>query len=142
MLDQVAFHPTEGKVLVEGAVTDTIRRLKDGDGTFGWEGDPNMEVCVDLETGLYDVWTLGLDGEPALVAAGKPYCDGRLIEDVIRADTRRFDVLARIDAKNASVKKAHDEKAADERAEFADRLHLALMSDCGHHYGGLSRRLF
>lgn len=141
MLDTVAFLPTEGRVVVEGDVLEVERRLREGDDLIGWEGDENMRLMVDLETGLYDVWTLGPDRTPVLAVAERPYCDQRLIEDVIRADTRRFDVAARVIKRNEEVAAGDRAARAEQNAELADKLQSALMKDLGHHYGGLTRRV-
>lgn len=142
MLDKVAVTPGEGHVLVEGTVTDTLHRLRYGDGVLGWEGDPNMQLFVDTETGLFDVWTLGRDGETAdLVVARKPYADSRLIEDVIRADGQRFDIVGQIIDKEAERQKQLKKLRDDQFEEFADRMQFALLKENGQHYGGLTRRL-
>lgn len=142
MLDQVALTPCEGSVLVEGGVTDTLRRLRFGDGILGWEGDPNIHLFVDTSTGLYDVWSLDDAGQPMLVVGDRSYCDQRLVEDVIRSDTRRFDVVGRVAAKNARREAQDDAKRKAEIAEVADKMHLALLHDLGSHVGGLTRRVF
>lgn len=139
MLDSTTVMPGEGQVCVEGGVTDTLRCLRYGDPTAGWEGDENMQLLVDLETGLYDVWTLDARGEPGLVVGQRPYADHRLIVDVVLADSRRFDVIGRIDARNAANEKAAKQKLEDARAAAAEKLRWALMKDVGHLYGGLTK---
>lgn len=141
LLDRVAFDAGEGQVLVEGAVTNTLRKLKFGDGILGWEGDENMQLLVDTASGLYDVWTLGADGEPALVVAQRPYADDRLIQDVIHADTRRFDVAGRVMEKANRRQELEREARKAQVAEMADKLHFALMKDLGAHVGGLTKRI-
>lgn len=141
LLDRVAFDAGEGQVLVEGAVTNTLRKLKFGDGILGWEGDENMQLLVDTASGLYDVWTLGQDGEPALVVAQRPYADDRLIQDVINADTRRFDVAGRVMEKANRRQELEREARKAQVAEMADKLHFALMKDLGAHVGGLTKRI-
>ena len=141
MFDQVTVVPGQGRVLVEGTVVDTLRRLREGDGILGWEGDPNMQLFVDTGTGRFDVWTLDARGEPALVVAEQPFADQRLIEAVIRADTRRFDVAGRVLEHNAHVDEARRREHHDENEEAADKLHHALMRDIGAYEGGLTRRV-
>lgn len=141
-LDQVAVLPDGQLAQVSGAVVEMLRRLKDGDNVLGWEGDPNMELFVDLDTGLFDVWTLDLAGEPTLVVSAAPYCDQRLLERVIRADTRRFDVAQRVIDARAAREKAEASRLADQREEAHDKLHLALLQDIGAYEGGLTKRIF
>lgn len=140
-VDRVTVTPGMGHVLVEGTVTDTLRALREGDGVLGWEGDPNMQLFVDVGTGLYDVWTLDAGGEPALVVGQFAHADGRLIEAVIRSDTRRFDVAARVLEHNRRLDDANRAQRRAEWEEYADRFHHALLKDIGAHEGGLTRRL-
>ena len=130
-LDRVMVLPDGGKITVDGSVLETVRRLKQGDGILGWEGDPDMEVFVDTSTGLFDVWTLDARGEPTLVVSEAPYADQRLIERVIRADGRRFDIAGRVLEHNRRVdaqRRAQRQAANEERA---DKLHHALLRDIG-----------
>lgn len=141
LLDRVAFDAGEGQVLVEGAVTGTLRKLKFGDGILGWEGDENMQLLVDTSTGLYDVWTLDLNREPCLVVAQRPYADDRLIQDVIQADSRRFDVVGRVIEKVNKRDELEREARKAQVDEMADKLHFALMHDLGSQVGGLTKRI-
>lgn len=142
MLDQATVLPGEGTmVLVDATVTDTLRRLRDGDNVLGWEGDPNMQLMVDRTTRLFDVWTLDPAGNATLVVGQRPYADSRLVEDVIRADNRRSDVIGRIIQANADNQRAARDRFRDQMAEAHDKLHFALLKDIGHLEGGLTRRL-
>jgi hypothetical protein len=140
-IDHVTVLPGEGMVVVNGAATDTLRKLREGDGLLGWEGDPNMQLFVDTGTGLWDVWTLDARGDPALVVAGCPYPDQRLVERVILADTRRFDVAGRVLEHNHQLDDAKRKERQAESEERADRLHHALLRDIGAYEGGLTRRV-
>lgn len=140
-MDHVTVLPGGTHVLVEGTVVDTLRRLRDGDGILGWEGDPNMQLFVDTESRLYDVWTLDAAGDPALVVSQYPYADQRLIEAVIRADSHRFDVATRVLEHNRTVDEANRKARQAESEERADKLHHALLKDIGAYEGGLTRRL-
>lgn len=114
---------------------DIVRLLKHGDGLRGWEGDPNMEVMVNLTTGMFDLWTLDARGEP-YIALSRPYCDHRLIDDVLAADTRRWDVAGASMANNEAVRAAADASFDEQVEAFADKLQWALRRDLGHHGGG------
>jgi hypothetical protein len=139
MLDQVAFLPDGTRVAVEHGVQDTLRLLKHGDGILGWEGDPNMEIMVDLITGMYDVWTLDTQGRPYL-AFSRPYCDHRLVQDALACDTRRRDVAGDVMKLNLAREAAAQATFEDQVEEYADKLHFALRKDLGHLFGGTRRQ--
>lgn len=138
MLSQVAHLADGTRVEVDGAAVDTVRALKHGDGILGWEGDENMEVLVDLSTGMFDVWTLDAHAEPMLVLS-RPYCDHRLVADVLRADTRRRDVAGDIIAHNIAVDEARKADFDARTEEAAEKLQWALRRDLGAYEGGLTR---
>lgn len=127
-------------VLIPGEATDTERALQHGDGILGWEGDPNMEVAADLE-GQWWVTTLDREGKRVPVVGPRPYCDQRLVEAVIRADTRRFDVAARVLLHNQQLDERNRKERQAGNEERADRLHHALLRDLGAYEGGLTRRV-
>lgn len=141
MLDQVAYLPDGTRVAVEGAAVDTLRALQRGDGLLGWEGDPNMQIMVDLVTGTFDVWTLDAHGEPYL-AISRPYCDQRLVVDVLAADTRRRDVAGDVLARNKALEASQASSRRDEIEDATERLCHALRADIGAYEGGLTRTLF
>lgn len=140
MLDQVAFLPDGSRVAVEGHVQDILRLLKHGDGILGWEGDPNMEIMVDLITGMFDVWTLDAAGNPYL-ALSRPYCDHRLVTDVLAADTRRRDVAGDAMRANQRADAAAEADFAAAAEEHYEKLQWALRKDLGAYEGGLTRMI-
>lgn len=134
-LDQVGFLPDGTRVAVEGHVLDTLRLLREGDGILGWEGDPNIQILVDLATGTYDVWTLDAAGEPYL-ALSRPYADHRLVQDILNADTRRRDVAGSVLELNKARERAAQAEFSERVEEAADKLQFALRKDLGHLFGG------
>ncbi len=140
LLDRVGFLPDGTRVAVEGQVLETLRALKEGDGILGWEGDPNMEIFLDMASGTYDVWTLDNQGEPYM-ALSRPYCDQRLVVDVLAADTRRRDVAGSVMAHNKRVEAAAKADFAAQVEEHAEKLQWALRRDIGAYEGGLTKMI-
>lgn len=130
MLQAVDFLPDGTRVASELGLRDTQRALE--------AIDPNMRLCVDLETGMFDVWTLDAHQRP-FIAVSRPYADARLIRDVQAADTRYRDVAG--EARLANIAREAEVQATfDEQVEaYADKLLFALRRDLGHLEGGRSR---
>lgn len=140
MLDTI--HSTlAGRVTVEGDVHDVIHRIEHGDPTLGWEGDPDLRLVANVETGEYEVWARDAQGEP-YIAIAHPTCDASLIRRLAAADNRRDTLQARIGRAEAE-RERNAQRAADDHLEhLANRLQFGLMRDIGHRVGGLSRRLY
>lgn len=146
MLDAIAHLPDGGQVLVTGEAQDIVRRVREGDPTKGWEGDSSMRVTVSPYEGqfsgevrwLFEVWAVDNHGEPYLCVQSET-CGPELIEKLVRADTRRRDVIA--EAMAAQDKAQADRKAAmaERHEDIADRLAFALQGDNAAHFGGKGR---
>jgi hypothetical protein len=135
-LDQLVALPDGSKALVTGEAQDIASRVKHGDPTLGWEGDPDMTVCVapyrNRLTGhvamLFEVWAIDAHRQP-YVAVTSDTCGPELIRQLVRADVRKRDVVA--EAIKANERRERSE-AADRSArheEMADKLHLALVKE-------------
>ena len=138
MLDQTCSLPDSTRVAVSSEVTDILRLLKYGDNILGWEGDPNMELMVDFESGMFDVWTLDAHRQPFIVLS-RPYCDHRLVLDVLKADTRRRDVAAEVLAHNKAQADREEAALGEAIEERGEKLQWALRRDLGHLDGGTGR---
>lgn len=139
MLDTI--HNTlAGRVTVEGDVHDIIRRLEHGDPTLGWPGDPDLRLVANIETREFEVWARDAHGDP-YIAVSHPRCDASLISELVRADNRLSDPLARVAVRETARQAAEDEAQEDRLTELADRLQFGLMKDIGHRHGGLTRRI-
>lgn len=139
MLDTI--HNTlAGRVTVEGDVHDIIRRLEHGDPTLGWPGDPDLRLVANIETREFEVWGRDAHGDP-YIAVSHPRCDASLLAELVRADNRLSDPLARVAARETARQAAEDAASEDRLVELADRLQFGLMKDIGHRHGGLTRRI-
>lgn len=154
-LDQWATMPDGSKVLVEGEAQDIVGRIKNGDPSKGWEGDRSMRVFVVEQDGyvvngktpgdmrpasrcVFEVWGIDRTGEPYLAIESET-CGPELIDKLIRADTRRRDVVE--DAIKAQERAQADilQKQQEHHEEMADRMAFALQSDNAAHFGGKGR---
>ena len=111
-------------------------RIKNGDPTCGWEGDPRLTLARydDPVTGpQFELWRLEHDGQYRLVAKLAGHLDPsnicrRLVEHDIR---RGFDIKDAVDRHNAKVHAARMAPVQDRLSGAADKLAWALRKDLG-----------
>lgn len=145
-LDSFAALPDGGQVLVEGEAQDVVRRIKEGDPTKGWEGDPTMHVVVQPYEGVrygkikYMFEVIGYDAEnKPYIAVTSDTCGPELIDLLIRADTRRRDVIAELMKAQEQAEAAKRAARSELHEDMADRLGFALQSENAAHLGGKGR---
>jgi len=71
-----------------GNAIDIGTRIRDGDPTLGWEGDPNLSLCYDHDHGDWVVTHVDLTGRP-YIAVTHDRCDVTLILKLIASDNQR-----------------------------------------------------
>lgn len=131
------------------ADTDLVRRVREGDATIGWTGDPTFEVTLAVpvdhlgrpledRTPIVEVWGMDLHGAP-YVALRWPRLDVSLLRRLVEIDGRIADPMERIRRQNEAARRQREASAAEHRADVADRLHHALTKDLGHLMGGTRR---
>lgn len=108
----------EGRVAaLLGQAEDIARRMREGDGTVGWRGEPSLELCYDHDRKVYCAVHRDREGKP-YIAASSPTCDAQLLVALARADMANDDVFARIRREQEAVERA-------EQAEFDERIEAA-----------------
>lgn len=142
-MDSVAYLPDGGRVVVEGEAQDIARRVREGDPTKGWAGDPDMRVFVVPYEGvrsgevrfMFEFWTLDAHRNPYLALASET-CGPEVIDRLILGDTTRRDVIG--DALRRQAKFEAEQKLAlgERHEEMADRLAFALLRENAAHFGG------
>lgn len=145
-MDSFSFLPDGGHVVVEGECQDIVRRIRDGDPTKGWEGDPSMRVFVSPYESLtdghveyhFEVWGIDRHGEPYL-AVSHPTGGPELIDKLIRSDTRRRDVIADAMKAQEALDAEKRRKMGEVHEEMADKLAFALQGENAGHFGGKGR---
>lgn len=117
---------------VDGAMTDLIDKLHNGDPIRGWEGDPRLAVYWNDPR--WEIWRLEDDNEYRMVcrsAPGVPF-DERLIDRLCEWDMRRrkrdlhVEIAEANDRVRAGKRAAHDEYMTE---EVLPRLRHAFRKD-------------
>jgi DUF917 family protein len=145
-VDAVAFMPDGGKVLVEGEAQDIVRRVREGDPTKGWQGDPNMRVVLQPYEGLrsnqvtylFEFWTTDAHGDLYL-AMQSPTCGPEVIERLVAGDTTRRDVIGEAIERQRKAQADAKKTLLERLDECADKLGFALQGDNAAHFGGKGR---
>ncbi len=77
------------RLWMDGAMTELIRKLHEGDPVRGWEGDPRLAVYWAPPS--WELWRLETDGEYRIVWRGKPGTpfDERIIDMLLAWDRHR-----------------------------------------------------
>ena len=141
---QVPFFLPDGKSLLMDS--DFMRRLREGDATIGWTGDPRLGVyhaddCIEIHR-------LCEDGEVRLIMRSKPGVTSlgsealRFLAEHDTQSRRAYDPVEEINRHNAGVEKSIADREKDRRGEAAERLAWALRRDLGYHYGITSRAYY
>jgi hypothetical protein len=130
-------HLPDGSISYEEARPDIGERIRDGDATLGWLGDPLLTlVCTPtFESGgvpRWEVWRKHPEGEPSLVASkvGTLEAD-QLIRMLAAHDTRTHDVVGELLARNDARTEASKAAFREGNEERADKLAWALGRDLG-----------
>lgn len=145
-MDAVAFMPDGGHLLVEGEAQDIVRRVREGDPTKGWEGDPNMRVVLQPYEGvrshevvyLFEFWTTDAHGELYL-AMQSPTCGPEVIERLVAGDTTKRDVIGEAMERQRKAQAEQKRTLMERLDECADKLAFALQGDNAAHFGGKGR---
>lgn len=140
---EVLVTPTGHKLRVwdDLVVRDVQRRLQEGDPILGWEGDPNLLLGRD-QLG-WVLCRLGDDGFWHMICreqTGDPKQLHKLIPMLVRNDSRREDVAARLRAEREAREARQEAEAAEKLTEDMKRVHAGLRRDVGHLHGLTSTR--
>lgn len=118
-------------------------RLKNGDPTVGWEGDPRLTLAKS-ET-HYELWRLEADGQYRMVCRLNDTLDpSNICRLLVERDARRgFDLKEHVDRHNAQVQAARQAPARERMSGAADKLAWALKKDLGvrTHWAAPARRV-
>ena len=145
-VDAVAYLPDGGRLVVEGEAQDVVRRVREGDPTKGWEGDPTLRVVLQPYEGLrsheirylFEVWGVDNHGEPYCLIQSET-CGPELIEKLVHADTRRRDVIGEAIAAQERAQAEKRKTLGEKFDEVADKLAFALQGENAAHFGGKGR---
>lgn len=118
---------------------ELVDRIKFGDPSKGWEGDPNMDLVLasdDSGAWWWELWTLDAENKPSLVLTSNHYVKlgPHLIDLIVQHDTRKVDVVGNLERHNEAVRKAHEANFDAQLEEVADKLTHALRKDGVHRH--------
>lgn len=115
---------------------DIQRQIKEGSPTFNWAGDERLYVTPRDGAEGFAIGRLNEDDTKSLVCVSEaPHkLDEGILIWLAEHDTRHVDVLGRIEANNARIKKEADTQMKERVAEAYDRVVHGLVKDTGGIY--------
>lgn len=125
-------HVGDGRVVFADHEADIADRVRNGDPTLGWEGDPDLKLVRNMVEGRWELWrTNPATGGDTLVAvrAGVRFPGNDLIVALIAADSRRHDRAAQIEAAQAAEAVRAENDWRDRNEALADKFAHALGKD-------------
>lgn len=114
---------------ISNDVLNLDRRIKEGDPTCGWNGDPNMFLVWNQPTKKYQVWRACEDNKDRIICSWLPTeMDSRLLRHLGEIDSwaRGNDPLAAMDAHNAAIDRLHRQQLAELEEEVRQILEFAM----------------
>lgn len=134
----------EGTFEVPVSVLDLDRRLRDGDPTMGWRGDPSMRLCFNEQTRRFEVWARDGHGRD-YVAITSDGVSPRILADLAASDWQRGkgvlrEVLEREEARHRDREAYMAELRGAASEKFAWHAAEAFRQSTGH--VGRGKRIF
>lgn len=108
-------------------------RLRNGDATLGWPGDPALSLVRNTTKDRWEVWRTHEDGTKSIVGhrAGTRLPGNELILSIRDHDTRLVDVLGGIERQNDELAAKRDARFREKTGDAGDKLAWALGRDLG-----------
>lgn len=119
---------------------DINRRLREGDATLGWDGDPSLTCVMNLtyeqdgkRVGRVEVWQRFGENDARIILSrvGTRVPSDALIRKLVEHDTHHVDVRAAVDAHNEKLEADRWNEFSDYVEDGADKLAWALGKDLG-----------
>lgn len=106
-------------------------RLRNGDATLGWPGDPALALVRNTVKDRWEVWRHHEDGSKSIVGhrAGTRLPGNELILSIRDHDTRLVDVLAGVERQNDELERRREQRFREQTGEAGDKLAWALGRD-------------
>lgn len=116
---------------VDSDVLGIGRRIQEGDGTLGWVGKPDMELCFDHDSDTWVVVDRDAHGD-RYIAVRHHTCDENLIRKLVAADPTKHDVFAEVRAQKLAAEAAAA-KAWDDQLDndLIPKARWAMRRDTG-----------
>lgn len=127
--------PEDGRlIMMETSVLDIDRRIKNGDPTLGWRGDPQMFLVWNGPKRRFEVCGIDAKGNEYVAVTGDPgdMPDARLIQKLVIGDWQHPDrVLAQYHRHLAAQEAAQQRRVDEIIGDGVDRLGHAFRKDFG-----------
>jgi hypothetical protein len=129
----------EGYIEVPVTVLDIDRRLRDGDPTMGWRGDPTFQLVFNQQTRGFEVW--GRDGRGVdYVVLYADHVSPRILADLAASDWQRGkqvirDVIDRADKGQKDREYRLEQTRREASEKFAWHVAEAFRQETGHSPG-------
>jgi len=135
-----------GFILPGDDVVSIAERVRRGDASVGWRGDPRMDVYLDEQRGVVQVWGWDSLGYQYIAAEVNPFHSQGWRHELLRrlkdGDWQNDDLvdkqIAWVEAPQIERAKAFEEL----KQEKSEHIAWALRKDLGHHFGGLTREFY
>lgn len=130
-------------LLLPGESLGIAERVRNGDPTVGWRGDPEMDVYV--RAGICQVWQFDRTGRrwcAVQVPTSEPGWQHTVLRRLRDGDWQNPDTIKNI----LREYDRNERRIAAEQAEAcgrgADKVAYTMRRTMGQHYGGLTRDIF
>lgn len=125
--------PDGRHLIVSAEVQEVVARLRDGEPTVGWEGDPRLALYRAEGADHWELWRMEADGQYRPIIRSKPGVSLMgLIRWLVAHDTRRgHDPAAEVNAHNVARQSGLDERARSKMIDALDRVAFAIQKDLG-----------
>ena len=134
-----------GLVLVDDDLVSIDRRVREGDPTVGWRGDPTMDVYVDNDAAMAYVYGFDIKGLRYRAASISTLGEGwrhDLLAKLRDGDWRDPNSINRADEANRRLDAERDYRLDQVISEVAEKFGWGLRRDVGHHFGGTTKEFF
>jgi hypothetical protein len=130
----------EGYIEVPVSVLDLDRRLRDGDPTMGWRGDPTFQLVFNQHARVFEVWGRDGRGVDYIVMTCRDGVGPRILADLAASDWQRGkQVLRDVQARSDKKHKDREDRIAETRRAASEKFawHVAevFRQDSGHSPG-------
>lgn len=134
-----------GLILPGDDVHSVADRIKHGDASIGWRGDPSMDCYYNTDTETVQVFGWDGRGDQYIAAEVIPAYDQgwrhTLLKKLKDGDWQDPGLVQRRMDWMAEPQRAKEAKLEEWQAEHAERMAWALRKDLGHMYGGLTKEI-
>ena len=135
-----------GLILPADSHGHIAQRVKYGDPTVGWRGDPTMDVILDEATGDVEVHAFDSHGERYVACTVNANLDPgwryTILKRLTEWDPRRVNVIDKFSREQEAREAAKDRANRHQLEERVDRLAWGLRRTVGPYVDGMSKEFY